>query len=63
MPEKLKTDTSLGSSESLRLPKDKFSLTLANFGAKLFNDLPPTIKQRHDLKSFKIAIKSHIFSD
>ena len=63
MPERLKTDTRLGKSEGLRLSKDKFSFALANFGAKLFNDLPPTIKQCHDLKYFKLAIKSHIFSD
>ena len=56
MPEKLKTNTRLGRSEGLRLSKDKFSFALANFGAKLFNDLPPTIKQCHDLKSFNLAI-------
>ena len=60
MPEKLTSETRLSKSEGLRLSKDSFRFSIANFGAKLFNDLPPSIKQCRDLGSFKSAAKSHI---
>ena len=41
MPEKLNSDTRLGKIEGIRLSKDSFRFSIANFGAKLFNALPP----------------------
>ena len=56
MPEESKTDKRLVRSEGWRLSKVKFSFALANFDAKLYNELPLTIKNCHDLKYFKLAI-------
>mgnify|MGYP001791541157 CR=1 FL=1 len=60
LPEKLSSETRLSKSEGLRLSKDSFRFSIANFCAKLFNDLPPSIKQCRDLDSFKSATINHI---
>ena len=60
LPQRLNSQTRLASYDGLRLASKPFRFSVAGFGAGLYNELPPNIRNTTSLKAYKALMKTHI---
>lgn len=60
LPKRSLNFTRLSTDTGFLLGKDKAKFLINNFGAKLFNDLPPHVRNKNDLKSFKSSLRIYL---